>query len=106
MCVTFALFYQYFARFAWVWTGMWVAALCGKSVYFMTVWSYGLEQEMEFNSMYWLVIILFGLFGGWAGKLMGKNILIVGTAYLGAMSLVHSIGELTDVWPSDPKNYK
>jgi hypothetical protein len=105
MCVTFALFYQFFARFAWMWTGMWVAAFVGKSVYFMSVWIYGLNQEMQFDSIYWMLIVLFGVFGSWAGRFMGQKFLIVGTPHLGAMSLVKAVGELTDVWPTDPKNY-
>jgi hypothetical protein len=84
---------------------MWTAAFAGRSVYFMTVWIYGLNQEMQFKSISWLVIFLFGVFGSWAGRFMGQKFLIVGTPFLGAMSLVHAIGELTDIWPSDPKNY-
>jgi hypothetical protein len=105
MCVTFALFYQFFGRFSWLWTGMWVAAMVGRSLYFMTVWIYGLKQEMQFASMYYLTLVLFGLFGSWFGRFMGQKFLIVGTPFLGAMSLVHAIGELSNIWPSDPKNY-
>lgn len=104
-CITFVCFYIFFKRFAWLWTGFWVCALLGKYIYFLTVWTFGTDQKMQFWCMYWMVIWSCAILGTWMGRFMGEKFLVVGTPFLGAAILTGAIGSLTGAWPQDANSY-
>lgn len=106
VCISFTLFYIYFERFSWLWTGLWVSAILGKRFYFLTVWTFGLEQEMQYQPIYTTVLVISALLGTWIGRFMGEKFLILGTPILGANILSQGIGELTAKWPTDGKEYR